>query len=248
MKKWDAEGYQESFSFVYQYGDDVLSWLDISPGMRVLDIGCGNGILTAKMAEKGALVTGIDSSLEMFALAKQAHASLTFIHMDATQMHFDDEFDAVFSNAVFHWISDQHRLISGISRSLKKGGHLVCEFGGEGCALEVHKALQSAFEKHGLVYRHAFYFPTIGMYAPLLEEHGLKVTQASLFPRPTKLTAGDTVTDWINMFITQPFAGVSESVKKDILTQAEKTLMPVLYQDNAWFIDYVRIRIKAVKQ
>lgn len=248
MKQWNAEKYQKSFSFVYQYGDDVLSLLDITPGMRILDIGCGNGILTNKIAETGAVVTGIDSSHEMIALAKENHPSLTFLHMDAINIPFADEFDAVFSNAVFHWISDQQRLASKISQCLKKGGYLVCEFGGAGCAQAVHEALHTAFEKHGLTYRHAFYFPTIGTHVPLLEESGLLVTYASLFARPTKLNAGDTVADWINMFITQPFTELSASVKNSILSDAENILASVLYRDNAWFIDYMRIRIKAVKQ
>lgn len=247
IKLWDAEAYQKNFGFVSGYGDDLLKLLEPKPGMTILDIGCGNGILTHRISQKGADVTGIDSSEEMLRLAESNYPALKFYRINALELPYAEEFDAVFSNAVFHWIDKQDKLIYGISSALKKGGHLVCEFGGAGCAETVHAALRTAFERRGLAYAFPFYFPTIGEYAPLLESQGLRVEYAALFSRPTELKEGDSVTDWINMFVTEAFEEISAEIKQEILTETEEALRQVLYHKGRWIIDYVRIRIKAVK-
>lgn len=97
-----------------------------------------------------------------------------------------EEVDAIFSNAVFHWIGDQEKLLKNISKSLKDNGQLVCEFGGKGCAETIHLALQNEFERRNLIYPRVFYFPTISEYAPIVEKSGLKVVYATLFDRITE--------------------------------------------------------------
>lgn len=248
-KQWDAESYQEHFSFVPRYGQDVLGLLKVMDGMSVLDLGCGNGALTAELAGMGADVTGVDASEEMVRLARKNYPHIRFIRQDAVCLQkLDEKFDAVFSNAVFHWIWDQEGLLRSVSNVLKAGGQLVCEFGGHGCGAAVHCALQNEFEKRGLTYHMPFYFPTIGEYAPLMEKHGLRVVYATLFDRPTKVEGEHGVSEWIRMFVTQPFEGIPEEVKEEIIMAAEEDLCPKLRKEDGWYIDYVRIRIRAVKE
>lgn len=245
--EWDAQGYRQNFQFVHQYGEDVLSLLTLKPGMHVLDLGCGNGALTEKLAQAGAAVLGMDASGEMLALARREHPQIPFLLGDAQTFQLEQPVDAVFSNAVFHWIDDQDALLSHIAAALVPGGQLVCEFGGKGCAETIHQALESEFEKRGLFYRRNFYFPTIGEYTPLLERHGLRVVNAALFDRPTRLVGPDGLRDWIQMFDRQPFEGLDEQVSAEIMEAAVSKLHPVLYRDGAWVADYVRIRIKAIR-
>ena len=101
---WDAKGYKERFSFVHQYGEGVMELLTAKPGSRVIDLGCGNGALTAKLAERGYCVTGVDASPEMIALARGLHPDLAFECEDALRFSLPEPADAIFSNAVFHWI------------------------------------------------------------------------------------------------------------------------------------------------
>ena len=245
--KWNAEGYAKDFQFVHKYGEDVLSLLDIEKGMKVLDLGCGNGALTKKIADMGADVIGMDASKEMLDIAKNNYPKLTFRQDDGVKFSLSEPVDAVFSNAVFHWIDDQDTLLENISNSLKSNGQLVCEFGGYGCAETIHSALQKQFEKRGLTYRRTFYFPTIGQYTPVVERHGLKVVYAVLFDRKTLLSGKDGMKDWIEMFVTLPFKGLDKGLGDEIIEEAVEDLKSSLYEDGVWYADYVRIRLKAKK-
>lgn len=245
--KWNAQGYTENFKFVHQYGEDVLNLLEVKKGMRILDLGCGNGALTKKIADMGADVIGIDASFDMLEVARTNYPELTFIQDDAIKFKLSEPVDVIFSNAVFHWINQQDELLDHVSNALKLDGYLICEFGGYGCVETIHSALRKAFEKRGLVYNHSFYFPTIGEYTPILERHHIKVLYANLFNRKTVLVGEDGITDWIKMFVNQPFQNINYELADEIRKEAVENLRPLLYEDGVWYADYVRIRIKAQK-
>ena len=247
---WNAGVYTDHFSFVHRYGEDVLSLLDAAPGSFVVDLGCGNGALTQKLAALGYRVLGIDASSDMLEKARALHPELRFEQGDATQLSLSTPADAIFSNAVFHWIDAdrQPQLLANLARNLRPGGELVCEFGGHGCAERVHAALERAFAVRGLTYPRVFYFPTIGEYAPLLEAAGLRVTHAFLFDRPTPQQGPDGLRAWIDMFVRAPFAGMDAALREAIIADAmEQTRGELLRPDGTWIVDYVRIRLRAVK-
>lgn len=247
---WNAQEYRDDFSFVPKYGEAVLDLIDAAPGALAVDLGCGNGGLTGNLVERGYRVIGVDASAPMLALAKQRHPDVTFLEADARSFQLREKADVIFSNAVLHWIdaAQQDELIANIAAQLKPGGQLVCEFGGKGCAEQVHAALEKIFAAHGLTYRRTFYFPTVGEYAPMLERHGLQVRLAMLFDRPTPQQTADGLADWIKMFDKAPFTGVPDDLKETIIREAEEMLRPTLYHDGRWYVDYVRIRIKAIKE
>ena len=103
------------------------------------------------------------------------------------------------------------------------------------------------FLERGLIYPRVFYFPTIGDYASVLENAGFKVVFAALFDRPTPQRTQSGLTDWINMFVQKPFEGMEEALRSEILKEAEDRLRSRLYIDGRWYIDYVGIRVKAVR-
>lgn len=248
--QWDAGTYTQNFSFVHQYGNAVLELLDIAPGMTVLDLGCGNGALTEKLRELGAQPVGMDASIQQLDQARSLHPELEFFQGDATDFTLENPVDAVFSNAVFHWIDREKQplMLACIARALKPGGQLVFEMGGYRCGGAVHDALARAFAKRGLDYKMPFFFPTVGQYAPLLEEAGLLVTHAFLFDRFTPLKGDDGLVDWIRMFVKKPFEGMDEGLQAEICREAAERLKPTLYRDGTWYCDYVRLRCRAVKK
>lgn len=248
--KWNAEEYTRQFSFVHQYGEGVLDLMDAPEGSFVVDLGCGNGALTEKLQTRGYEVLGLDASSDMTDLAKKLHPELPFQTTDALEFSLDKPADVIFSNAVFHWIDEENQtvLAANLARNLKKGGSLVCEFGGKGCGEKVHQGLARNFEKRGLSYVMPFYFPTIGEYAPILEKSGFRVEYALLFDRPTKQQGEDGLKDWMEMFVKKPFEGIEESLKEKIIRETVEDLRKELHQDGSWYVDYVRIRIKAVKK
>ncbi len=246
---WNAQDYEKGFSFVHRYGEDVLGLVDAAPGARVVDLGCGNGALTAQLAERGYDALGIDASPDMVAAARELHPGLRFEQADACTFTLDEPADAVFSNAVFHWIADrdQDALLANVAANLAPGGQLVCEFGGYGCAGRVHAALGRAFARRGLVYHHPHYFPTIGQYAPRVEAAGLRVDFATLFDRPTPQVGDDGLANWIRMFLKKPFEGVEPRVADEVIAEAVEAVRPELWQSSRWVVDYVRIRLRARK-
>ena len=106
-QKWDAELYESSHSFVWQFGKGLIDLLNPQPAEHILDVGCGTGHLTAKIAESGATVLGLDSSPDMIGQARQNFPKLQFVLQSATTMAYNAEFDAIFSNAALHWVLDE---------------------------------------------------------------------------------------------------------------------------------------------
>src|SRR4051794_21951268 len=125
---WSPTSYQQNAAFVPALGAPLLAQLAARPGERILDLGCGDGTLTEQIAAAGASVVGIDASPEMVAGA--ARRGLDARLIDATKLPFEIEFDAAFSNAVLHWVTDADAVLRGVYRALKPGGRFVAEFGG----------------------------------------------------------------------------------------------------------------------
>src|SRR5262249_25699793 len=101
---WDTGLYDDKHSFVWRYGASLIDLLVPRAGERVLDLGCGTGHLTARIAEAGSEVVGVDSSPEMIAEARRLFPGIRFQIVDARDFTFSEPFDAVFSNAVLHWV------------------------------------------------------------------------------------------------------------------------------------------------
>lgn len=248
---WDSWKYKDNFSFVPNYGNDLLALIDFDKAKTAIDLGCGNGTLTEELRKKGLAVMGMDASEDMLALARKDHPEIPFMQADATEFRLSEKVDLVFSNAVFHWIDEgkQQRLLRNISEALKPEGQLVFEFGGHGCAENVHAMLEQIFSEHGYRYPRCFYFPTIGEYAPIVEESGFHVKAAFLFDRPTPQKGEDGLENWIRMFVKTPFEIVPEQEERDeIIREVLQRLKTKLYLNGTWYVDYVRIRMKALKR
>ena len=183
-------------------------------------------------------------------IARANYPDIPFICADATNFKLEKPVDAVFSNAVFHWIDRERQpaMLSCVYKALRKGGQFVFEFGGSGNNALIHEALRSEFEKRRYSYTVPFYFPGIGEYASLVEQAGFQVRTALLFDRPTELKGKDGLRDWIEMFVKVPFAKVKEDDKEAIIEGAVEQLEPVLYKNGKWHADYVRLRMKALKR
>jgi trans-aconitate 2-methyltransferase len=251
-KTWDATLYDGKHSFVWKYGASLLELLAPQPGERVLDVGCGTGHLTAQIAAAGAEVVGIDKSADMLEEARKRYPALRFELADAADFAFDAPFDAVFSNAALHWMTEPERVAACIARALKPGGRFVAEFGGKGNMRALIVAVADALAALG--YPSAgvasfWYFPIIGEYAALLERQGLEVTSALLFDRPTPLEGGDEgLRLWLKMFGTSFMAALSAEEQAELVRRVEERLRPTQYRDGTWIAPYRRLRVVAHKE
>jgi len=247
--QWDAKAYTQSFSFVHQYGRDLIELIHQPEGARVLDLGCGTGELTLRLREEGMAVMGMDASPDQLKIARSTHPQIDFLLGDATDFSLERPVDVVFSNAVLHWIEGgRHpQMLKKVHAALRPGGQFVFEFGGSGNNHLIHQALRKGFEKRGYPYVFPFYFPSIGEYTPRLESAGFRVVYARLFDRMTELEGEDGLYNWIKMFIKAPFQEIPESDEEAIISEALLELEAKLHIKGKWYADYVRIRCKAIK-
>ena len=125
---WSAERYAATAHFVPAFGGPVVELLDPQPGERILDLGCGDGVLTEKIGAIGATVVAVDAAPDMVAAAKARGLDARVI--PGQSLAFEGEFDAVFSNAALHWMRPQEAVLDGVRRALKPGARFVAEMGG----------------------------------------------------------------------------------------------------------------------
>jgi trans-aconitate methyltransferase len=245
---WNPGLYDQKHSFVYEYGKDIVSLLAPQPGELILDLGCGTGHLTRQIADAGARVVGIDGSPEMIDTARQRYPALEFLVCDARRFAFPKPFDAVFSNAVLHWVPDAAAVAGRIAESLKSGGRFVAEFGGKGnIAAITSEVRQVVRDLLGIPSDHPWYFPSVGEYATLLEQHGLEVQSAALFDRPTKLDGDSGLRHWFAMFGAPLLRAVPLTQRPQVIAAVEDRLRGGMYRDGQWYADYRRLRVVAIK-
>jgi trans-aconitate methyltransferase len=250
---WDAGAYDQKHNFVWKYGAEVIELLSPRPGERILDLGCGTAHLTNALAKSGAWVVGLDRSPAMLAEARRGYPELRLVAAEALQFAFAEPFDAVFSNAVLHWILEADEVVDSIAAALKPGGRFVAEFGGRGNIEQIRRGLHAALDEIGRPEAKDWnpkYFPSDTEYAALLERHGFQVERCWLFERPTKLEEGERgLRGWYEMFEKVTLDQLSADERDRVLAAAERHQRPHLHRESPeaphWIADYVRLRVVA---
>lgn len=243
---WDRQAYGRDGAFVHGLAGGVLEWLAAKAGERILDLGCGDGQLTARIAVSGATVNGVDASAAMVAAARAR--GLEVVEASAEWLPYPDGgFDAVFSNAALHWVRDQDAMMSEVRRVLRAGGRFVAEMGGHGNIAAVRVALMAVLARHGYGDREdgVNYYPTAESYARRLKRHGLRVERIELIPRPTTLGESG-MAGWLGTFRRGVLDGLPEPLRETVVEETCALLAPALRdEEGAWIADYVRLRFVA---
>jgi SAM-dependent methyltransferase len=243
---WDAQAYGLNGAFVHELAGGVLEWLAARPGEKILDLGCGDGQLTQRIAAAGADVLGVDASLDMVRAARDRGVVADV--GDAQQLPYANKtFDAVFSNAALHWVRDQDAMLAEINRVLKPGGRFVAEMGGHGNIAAIRVALMAVLARHGYgdLEDRVNYYPTAESYALRLEKHGFQVQRIALIPRPTPLPKSG-LTEWLRTFRRGVLERLPEHLRAPVVEQTVTLLEPALRDEEGnWVGDYVRLRFVA---
>lgn len=245
-QRWDSDRYASNARFVAELGEPLIDLLAPRPGELILDLGCGDGALTHKIANCGARVVGVDASESQVSAARRLGIDVAV--MDGHVLAVKGVVDGVFSNAALHWMPRADEVIDGVWGALKPGGRFVGEMGGAGNIAAIAGALTAAMHRHGLDGAAAFpwYFPTAEAYRDRLVERGFHVSSISLIPRPTPLP-GD-IADWLDTFAESFLLAVPAQDRGDFVGEIRDTLRPALMdEDGTWVADYVRLRFSAVR-
>jgi trans-aconitate methyltransferase len=243
---WDPQAYSRNGAFVHELAGGVLEWLAAKPNERILDLGCGDGQLTQRVAAFCANVQGVDASKQMVEAARSR--GIAADQAEAEKLPYPDaSFDAVFSNAALHWVRDQDAMMAEAHRVLRPGGRFVAEMGGHGNIAAIRVALMAVLARHGHADREdgVNYYPTAEGYTRRLERHGFTVQQIALIPRPTPLAEAG-MEGWLRTFRRGVLDSVPEPVRDRVVAETTALLAPALLdEDGNWIADYVRLRFVA---
>jgi len=241
---WSARRYAETAHFVPELGAPVLDLLAPRVGERILDLGCGDGLLTEKIVAAGAEVVAVDAACDMVAAARARGIDARL--MPGQSLTFDREFDAVFSNAALHWMRPPDAVLDGVRRALNQGGRFIGEMGGHNNTAAIIVALSAVLARRGLdAHRLSpWYFPSAAAYREKLEASGFTVDDIRIVPRPTTLPTS--IEPWLDTFAEAFFGALPGPDRTPARGEVADLLRPVLVDETGtWIADYVRLRFRA---
>jgi len=252
--RFSPTDYAQNAAFVPELGAAAVQLLDPRPGELILDVGCGEGALTARLVEAGARVIGLDSSPEMVEAARARGIDAFVADAEALDLAKQAErfgqFDAVFSNAALHWMLDPDAVASGIFAVLKEGGRFVGEMGGAGNLAILRAVIREELAERG--YRvpeeDPQWYPAVEEFTRLYCVAGFSDVRAQRIERPTDLPTG--IAGWVKTFRAGLFdlAMVPEYARDEVAEAIEQRAAPELRRpDGTWFADYVRLRFSMRK-
>jgi len=256
--KWNPEDYEKHSSAQEKWADALISGLKLKGDEHILDIGCGDGKITAKMAARvpEGRVLGIDSSLDMIGFARKKFppvqcANLRFELGDALSLDFDREFDIVTSFACLHWIEDHLSVLKGVRRSLRPGGRLLIQCGGRGNAGELMALTEelirkSIWARYFQGFRFPYYFYGTEGYHSWLEQAGLEGVRVALVPKEMVQQGKDGLEGWIRTTWHPVLERVPEDLRQQFIREmAEGYLERHPLEDGLAKLDMMRLEVEA---
>jgi trans-aconitate methyltransferase len=207
--KWNAADYAANSAVQQTWARELIARLNLRGGEHILDIGCGDGKVTAEIARvlpNGSAV-GVDASEEMIAFAKKTFPAkkfpnLKFQVMDARKINFTRRFDFIFSNAALHWVDDHQAILRGAASALKSSGRLIVSCGGKGNAQDVFVALRpeirlARWRKFFRAMPKPYFFYAPGDYEKWLPKFGFKIQSLKLAPKDAAYDGADGFAAWL---------------------------------------------------
>jgi trans-aconitate 2-methyltransferase len=261
MHHWNPEEYSRHSTEQAKWARELIAKLDLAGTERVLDLGCGDGKVTAELASSlpQGSVLGIDSSPEMIAFAKDTFmdnfVNLAFQCVDVRQISFLREFDIVFSNATLHWVADHASVLPRITQSLRPSGKMLVQMAGKGNASEVVGLVNDMIrQERWRTYFHDFPFPytlySDDEYRKLVNAAGLAVKRIDLFPKTMVHKGREGFSGWIRTtwhpYLQRLPAHLRDQFVRELVTTYERRYPPD--EEGFFRVGMVRLEAEAVRE
>ncbi len=261
MDKWDAKDYAKNSQNQYKWGMEVVEQAGVKTGESVLDIGCGDGKITAQIARKAfdGRVVGIDASGKMLKLGRELfpgdeYSNLSFKKSDAQDFNFDGVFDIAFSNACLHWMKDQNKVLKNVYKALRPGGRVFFQMGGKGNAGIMNKLMdkqikKDKWKKYFKGFKGAYWFYSPAEYKKFLAESGLKPVRVYLVPKVAEHKGEEGLTAWFRTTWLPYTHLVPVSLRETFISEAVDSFTKATKQMGNTVIKMpmMRLQVEAVK-
>lgn len=258
---WNAKDYANHSSTQQTWARELIAKLKLNGHESVLDIGCGDGKITAEIAAhvlRGTVV-GVDSSKEMIELSKASftqdkYPNLSFQVADARQLAFQEQFDIVFSNAALHWIKNHRPVIAGVQKGLKPGGRALLQMGGKGNAESILSILEEMMSEKewsgcfsGFTFSYGFYEPE--EYTAWISDAGLNPVRIELIPKIMSYYRRDGLIGWVRTTWLPYLERVPDQKREEFITQLIDKYIDKYPPDNEGkiHVNMMRLEVEATK-
>ena len=262
MYTWNADDYHKSSSEQQKWGIELLNKLSLRGNERILDLGCGDGKLTAEIARRvpNGSVLGIDKSEDMIRFAQEhcrldVFPNLTFVLLDAHHLDCNQEFDVVFSNAALHWVANHLSVLQRMRKSLKHGGKIIAQMGGKGNASSVLTVLDTMINTE----KWAAYFKDFSVpytfygeqeYRVLLKSAGLTVNRLDFIPKHMMHNGPEGLAAWIRTTWLPYTRRVPAELHSEFIHEIVATYIEIQGLDRNGIIpvEMVRLEFEAIRK
>lgn len=258
MPQWDAEEYHKSSSQQQKWALELLARLELKGNERVLDVGCGDGKITAVISQHvpHGSVLGVDNSESMVAFSQKnfpqaAFPNLSFQLCDAAALPYKNEFDALVSFSALHWVHDHPAALRGMHAGLKPRGKILLSFGGKGNAEGVEKAAQKVIkQKKWRDYFKEFVFPwkfySADEYKNLLKKAGFKITRLELVPKDMTHAGKEGFKSWLRTTHSLPYVEkLPQNLYENFIEDVGSAYVKLYPEDKEGFVHVKMVRLEA---
>jgi trans-aconitate 2-methyltransferase len=255
--EFDGNKYAKASAHQTEWGLKLISELGLSGRERVLDLGCGDGTLTAQLAEllPDGDVLGVDASKGMIEAAlPKATSNLRFRELDINDLNFVEEFDVVFSNATLHWVKDHQRLFQNVYRALRPGGRIRFNFAGDGNCSHFFAVVREAMTREEFCqffvgFEWPWYMPSHDEYEDLAKSSGLHDVRVWGENADRFFPDAESMVRWIDQPSLVPFLAHVASPAKESFRDfvVNRMLVGTKQEDGRCFETFRRINVSAVK-